>query len=146
MVVIDNSRQAKYAIIWALTHVADRGDLLTLLHVVSAADGGAPLLANSLGALCRACKPEVKVEVLVVRGPKLATVLNQVRKLEASVLVLSQGKPSSFLCLMRSSSEKFVEDCINQADCLTLAVKKQSRGIGGFLVSTRWQKNFWLLA
>jgi len=85
----------------------------------------------------------------VIQGPKLATVLSQVKKLEASVLVLSQSKPSPYCwlgCLLRSSSEEFVEQCINQAECLTLAVRKQSKGVGGYLISTRWQKNFWLLA
>lgn len=47
---------------------------------------------------------------------------------------------------MRSSGEEFVEECINRADCLTLAVRRQSKGVGGYLISTRWQKNFWLLA
>ncbi|EAY76678.1 hypothetical protein OsI_04633 [Oryza sativa Indica Group] len=108
-----------------------------------------PSLANSLGTLCKACRPEVEVEALVIQGPKLATVLSQVKKLEASVLVLSQSKPSHFCwlsCILRSSIEEFVEQCINQAECLTLAVRKQSKGVGGYLISTRWQKNFWLLA
>lgn len=39
---------------------------------------------------------KVEVEALVIQGPKLATVLSQVRKLEASVLVLGQGKPPLF--------------------------------------------------
>ncbi|XP_010910969.2 uncharacterized protein [Elaeis guineensis] len=156
MVVIDESARAKHAMMWALTHVANKGDLLTLLHVIphhhhhhhprGGAGEEAARLANSLGALCKACNPEVEVEALVIQGPKLATVLSQVRKLEASVLVLSQGKPSPFCCMFRSSSEDFVEQCINKADCLTLAVRKQSKGVGGYLVSTRWQKNFWLLA
>ncbi|XP_008783357.2 uncharacterized protein LOC103702630 [Phoenix dactylifera] len=160
MVVIDESARAKHAMMWALTHVANKGDLLTLLHIVppqhhhhhhqhhprGGAGEEAARLANSLGSLCKACKPEVEVEALVIQGPKLATVLSQVRKLEASVLVLSQGKPSPFCCMRRSSSEDFVEQCINKADCLTLAVRKQSKGMGGYLVSTRWQKNFWLLA
>jgi hypothetical protein len=38
----------------------------------------------------------VEVEALVIQGPMLATVLSQVKKLEASVLVLSQSKPSPF--------------------------------------------------
>ncbi|PKA51730.1 hypothetical protein AXF42_Ash003097 [Apostasia shenzhenica] len=149
MVVIDQTGRAKQAMMWALTHVANKGDLLTLLHVVpstAAAAGDVPQLANSLGTLCKACRPEVEVEALVIQGPKLATVLSQVRKLEASVLVLGQGKSSSFPCLFKSSSEEFVENCIKKADCLTVAVKKQSKGVGGYLVSTRWQKNFWLLA
>lgn len=48
--------------------------------------------------------------------------------------------------LFQSSSEQFVEQCIEHADCLTLAVRKQSKSVGGYLISTRWQKNFWLLA
>ena len=85
----------------------------------------------------------------MIQGPKLATVLSQVKKLEASVLVLNQSKPSPVCwlsCFLQSSSEEFVEQCINQAECLTLAVRKQSKGVGGYLISTRWQKNFWLLA
>ncbi|XP_047045649.1 uncharacterized protein LOC124650136 [Lolium rigidum] len=148
MVVVDQSSGAKHAMMWALTHVANRGDFLTLLHVLPRGGAGeeASALANSLGSLCKACKPEVEVEALVIQGPMLATVLSQVKKLEASVLVLSQRKPSPFCCFMRSSGEVLVEECINRAECLTLAVRRQSKGVGGYLVSTRWQKNFWLLA
>ncbi|CAO2182177.1 unnamed protein product [Urochloa humidicola] len=153
MVVVDESSGAKHAMMWALTHVANKGDFLTLLHVLPHSGSGrgeeASSLANSLGTLCKASRPEVEVEALVIQGPKLATVLSQVKKLEASVLVLSQCRPSPYCwlgCLLRNSSEEFVEQCINQAECLTLAVRKQSKGVGGYLISTRWQKNFWLLA
>ncbi|KAJ3677989.1 hypothetical protein LUZ60_001792 [Juncus effusus] len=151
MVVIDHSYGSKNAMMWALTHVANKGDLLTLIHVLSrererAVGDEAYSLVNTLGSICKACKPEVEVEALVIRGPKLATVLSQVKKLEVSVLVLSQYKPSPFCCWLRSSREEFVEESINRAECLTLAVRKQSKGIGGYLVSTRWQKDFWLLA
>ncbi|KAJ3707717.1 hypothetical protein LUZ61_011422 [Rhynchospora tenuis] len=148
MVVIDQSSGAKHAMMWALTHVANKGDLLTLIHVMGKDRLGdeAYSLVNSLGSLCKACKPEVEVEALVIQGPKLATILSQVKKLEVSVLVLRQYKPSPFCCWINSSKEEFVEECINRAECLTLAVRKQSKGIGGYLVSTRWQKNFWLLA
>ncbi|KAL5229740.1 hypothetical protein ABZP36_028516 [Zizania latifolia] len=129
MVVVDQSSGAKHAMMWALTHVASKGDFVTLLHVLPRGGGragdDASALANSLGSHCKACKPE---------------------KLDASVLVLSQCKPSPFCCFMRSSGEEFVEECINRADCLTLAVRRQSKGVGGYLISTRWQKNFWLLA
>ncbi|VAH19460.1 unnamed protein product [Triticum turgidum subsp. durum] len=149
MVVVDQSSGAKHAMMWALTHVANRGDFLTLLHVLPRGSGArgeeASALANSLGSLCKACKPEVEVEALVIQGPMLATVLSQVKKLEASVLVLSQSKPSPFCCFMRSRGEVLVEECISRAECLTLAVRRQSKGVGGYLVSTRWQKNFWLL-
>ncbi|EXB44378.1 hypothetical protein L484_020190 [Morus notabilis] len=169
MVVVDESCHSKHAMMWALTHAANKGDLLTLLHIVpsshklasassssssasssssSSSSSGSPLLANSLGSLCKACKPEVEVEALVIQGPKLATVLSQVKKLEVSVLVLGQKKTSSLIsCLCGvSSSEEFVEQCINSAECLTVGVRKQSKGVGGYLINTRWQKDFWLLA
>jgi hypothetical protein len=62
--VVDESSGAKHAMMWALTHVASKGDFLTLFHVLppGTARGGADdasALANSLGALCKACKPEV---------------------------------------------------------------------------------------
>lgn len=38
---------------------------------------------------------QVEVEALVIEGPKLATVLSQVKKLEVTVLVLGQKKPST---------------------------------------------------
>ncbi|KAI8012981.1 hypothetical protein LOK49_LG05G02381 [Camellia lanceoleosa] len=159
MVVVDQSSHSKHAMMWALTHVTNKGDLLTLLHIIpppsserpsdSSSSSTSPYLASSLGSLCKACKPEVEVEALVIQGPKLATVMSQVKKLEVSVLVLGQKKPSSLInCLCGSSkSEELVEQCINSVECcLTIGVRKQSKGIGGYLISTRWQKNFWLLA
>lgn len=153
MVVVDQSSRSKHAMMWALTHVANKGDLLTLLHIISPSEIGSSesdngFLASSLGSLCKACKPEVEVEALVIHGPKLSTVLSQVKKLEVSVLVLGQKKPSPIInCLFgMSSTEDFVEQCISYAECLTIGVRKQSKGMGGYLISTRWQKNFWLLA
>ncbi|KAJ8640010.1 hypothetical protein MRB53_016704 [Persea americana] len=152
MVVVDHSTRAKHAMMWALTHVANKGDLLTLLHIIPPHKGqskhfsaSSSHLAHSLGSLCTACKPEVEVEALVIQGQRLPTVLSQVKKLEASVLVLGQKTPT-VNCLFWSSCEDFVEQCINNAECLTLAVRKQSSGVGGYLISTRWRKNFWLLA
>jgi hypothetical protein len=71
LVVVDQSSGAKHAMMWALTHVANRGDFLTLLHVLPSESGhsnrgaaeDASTLANSLGALCKACKPEVRLLV-----------------------------------------------------------------------------------
>uniref|UniRef100_A0A5B7B4V4 UspA domain-containing protein n=1 Tax=Davidia involucrata TaxID=16924 RepID=A0A5B7B4V4_DAVIN len=91
---------------WALTHVTNKGDLLTLLHIIPPHKGSertpdssssSPYLASSLGSLCKACKPEVEVEALVIQGPKLATVMSQVKKLEVSVLVLGQKQSSPLI-------------------------------------------------
>lgn len=156
MVIVDQSIHSKHAMLWALTHVANKGDMLTLLQISpnlkKETEGSSSVPANhlvtSLGTLCKACKPEVEVEALVIEGPKLATVVSQVKKLEVSVLVLGQKNSSPFLhCLGgMSSTEKFVEQCINTVECLTIGVRKQSKGIGGYLISTRWRKDFWLLA
>ncbi|KAL2456096.1 Adenine nucleotide alpha hydrolase-like superfamily protein [Abeliophyllum distichum] len=156
MVVVDQSSHSKHAMMWALTHVTNKGDILTLLHIVpssckgsdASAGSGSPYLATTLGSLCKACKPEVEVEALMIQGPKLGTVMSQVKKLEVSVLVLGQKKPSPLLnCLcLKSSTEEFVDQCINVLDCLTIGVRKQSQGVSGYLISTRWHKNFWLLA
>lgn len=68
MVVVDQTSHSKHAMMWALTHVTNKGDLLTLLHVVPPpkpatshheSSACCPYLANSLGSLCKACKPEV---------------------------------------------------------------------------------------
>ncbi|GMH21840.1 hypothetical protein Nepgr_023683 [Nepenthes gracilis] len=158
MVVVDRSSRSKHAMMWALTHVINKSDLLTLLHIIPPPQNGSSErtsdsfsslnLASALGSLCKACKPEVEVEALVIQGPKLATVLSQVKKLEVSVLVLGQKKPSAITnCLFGiSSTEGFEEQCINSAECLTVGLRRQSKGMGGYLISTRWQKNFWLLA
>lgn len=75
MVVIDESSRAKHAMVWALTHIANKGDHLTLLYVVPPPshhhshshshhhrEDFGPNLANSLGSLCKSCKPEVIVQ------------------------------------------------------------------------------------
>ncbi|GLT85045.1 hypothetical protein SLE2022_032470 [Rubroshorea leprosula] len=151
MVVVDQTSHSKHAMMFALTHVANNGDFLTLLHVIppthKTSDPSSHYLASSLGSICKACKPEVEIEALVIQGPKLSTVLSQVKKLEVSVLVLGKKRSSSFFnCLCGTSSDEFVGQCISNADCLTIGVRKQSKGVGGYLISTRWQKNFWLLA
>ncbi|KAC9573135.1 hypothetical protein E3N88_42880 [Mikania micrantha] len=145
MVVVDQSIHSKHAMLWALTHVANQGDMLTLLQiqVTPNFNNASSSLVTSLGTLCKACKPEVEVEALVIQGgPKLETVVNQVKKLDVSVLVLGQNNSSPIL----RCTEKFVEQCINRVECLTIGVRKQSKGIGGYLISTRWHKDFWLLA
>lgn len=82
MVVVDQSSHSKHAMMWALTHVTNKGDMLTLLHILppsssikssgssspnssssssSSSCSSSPYLASSLGSLCKACKPEVCV-------------------------------------------------------------------------------------
>ncbi|KAG6776082.1 hypothetical protein POTOM_019585 [Populus tomentosa] len=67
VVVVDQTSHSKHAMMWALTHVANKGDLLTLLHIIPPSDMGSgertsdaysPYLASSLGSLCKASRPE----------------------------------------------------------------------------------------
>ncbi|XP_011027546.1 PREDICTED: uncharacterized protein LOC105127813 isoform X1 [Populus euphratica] len=178
MVVVDHTSHSKHAMMWALTYLANKGDLLTLLQIIppshkgsrgrtsgSGTDSSTPYLASSLGSLCKASRPErcliwgnyqVEVEALVIQGPKLATVVNQVKKLEVTVLVLGQRRPSTLfswwvqdsnLCLCATSNiEDFAEQCINNAECWAIGVRKQTEGMSGYLITTKRQKDFWLLA
>ncbi|TYJ45839.1 hypothetical protein E1A91_A02G083200v1 [Gossypium mustelinum] len=157
MVLVDKSSHSRHAMMWALTHVANKGDLLTLLHVIpptpncSHSPSSFTYLANSLGSLCKACKPEVEVEVLIIQGPKLWTVKSQVKKLGVSVLVVGQRRQSPLLTLCLGGSrqnDEFVEQCIKTIDrhCLTIGVRRQRNGLAGYLITTRWLNNFWLLA
>jgi nucleotide-binding universal stress UspA family protein len=63
MVIVDGTSHSKHAMIWALTHVVNKGDLLTLLHIVSPQTASesysSTYLVNHLGSLCKDCKPEV---------------------------------------------------------------------------------------
>ncbi|XP_039071279.1 uncharacterized protein LOC120218408 [Hibiscus syriacus] len=100
MVVVDQSSHSKHAMMWALTHVVNKGDLITLLHVISpipTCSQSSSFLATSLESLCKACKPQVEVETVAIQGPKLSTVMSQVKKLGVSVLVLGQKRQSPFL-------------------------------------------------
>ncbi|KAL0314310.1 UNVERIFIED_CONTAM: hypothetical protein Sangu_2275400 [Sesamum angustifolium] len=98
MVVVDQSSHSKHAMMWALTHVTNKGDILTLLHIVLLPVRVLrilPLLLTLLPHLAHFARPvslslmvfiEVEVEALVIQGPKMATVMSQVKKLEVSVL------------------------------------------------------------
>lgn len=117
---------------------------------------------NSLKSLCIQRRPEVEVEVMIVEGfkDKGPTILQQAKKHSVSLLVLGQPKPP-LLCKLRaiwsekrctirsqdsSAAAAVVEYCIQNSECLSVAVRTKSRRMGGYLISTKRQKNFWLLA
>lgn len=171
MVVVDHSRESRLAMLWALSHIVHQADTVSLIHVLPAhkssrnattnTPADAPDLKNSRGKLdprpselgmslkmlCTSRRPEVEIEVMTVEGAdKGPTIVNQAKKLEASVLVLGQRKPSLLQRLFQRSNDAIVDYCIENAECLTLAVRKKSKQMGGYLINSRWQKNFWLLA
>lgn len=109
---------------------------------------------NRLKMLSKTKRPEVEVEVVVVEGKeKGPTIVSQAKKQGASLLVLGQRKPSLLWRLLitwagnkRVEGAGMVEYCIQNAHCLTLAVRRKNRRTGGYLITSRRQKNFWLLA
>lgn len=116
---------------------------------------------NSLKALCIQRRPEVEVDVMIIGGfkDKGPTILQQAKKHSVSLLVLGQPKPpllSKLRAILSegrwtgrsqdSSTTAVVEYCIQNSECITVAVRRKSRRMGGYLISTKRQKNFWLLA
>lgn len=172
VVVVDESREANVALSWAFSHVVNKSDTVILLHVPDSDQNNVSVshrykypgdlfsknvgsvevtkrgfdLAKSLQALCKSHWPEVVVEVVAMEEEKGSTIVKQVKKLEASMLVLGQKKPSLFQRFFPSMKEDILEFCIANAECLTLGVRKQSNGMGGYILNSRFQKNFWLLA
>ncbi|CAM6124562.1 unnamed protein product [Calypogeia fissa] len=171
MVVADHSQESKLALKWALSHVVHQLDVITLLYVQPqvtpkqsfTSHGGffsakaaeeqrrkteiaAWEITNSFKTIVASSRPEVEVDILIVEGEKGPTIVAQSKKLEVSILVLGQRKPSVLWRLMKKKTESLADFCINNSDCLTLAVRKKNRRLGGYLINSQWQKNFWLLA
>ncbi|KAJ7549998.1 hypothetical protein O6H91_07G077700 [Diphasiastrum complanatum] len=159
MVVVDETNEAKTALLWALSHVVHKLDVVTLLHVLP----GRPRPARSkskakkryvegqktlslLKSLCSHHQPEVQVDLLVVEGEEGPAIVEEAQKLQASIVVLGQRKPWILSRLLGLDKDKLVDYCIENLECLTLAVRKKSKGTSGYLISSKWQKNFWLLA
>ncbi|KAH9299871.1 hypothetical protein KI387_044094 [Taxus chinensis] len=130
MIAVDGSKEAKHALLWALSHVVNSYDIITLLNVVdiqynpnfTCRDGFSDVidhtqhkrlldakeceLVKSFKALCKSHRPEVDVEVLVTQGERATTIVRLAKKLEASLLVLGQTRPSLFERVSDNSGEK----------------------------------------
>lgn len=82
---------------------------------------------------------------------KGAVVVEEAKQHKASLLVLGQRKRSIMWRLLRiwtrkKSRSRVVEYCIQKANCMTIAVRRKSSKYGGYLITTKRHKNFWLLA
>ncbi|KAE8023110.1 hypothetical protein FH972_008854 [Carpinus fangiana] len=169
VIVVDSSLEAKGALQWALSHTVQNQDTVILLCVTkpskqaaaasSTAQGSGKEIVprayefiDSLKKLCKSKKPEVQIEVAVVEGKeKGPTIVEEARKQGASMLVLGQKKRSTTwrLLMMWAGSRVtggVVEYCIQNADCMAIAVRRKSKKLGGYLITTKRQKDFWLLA
>lgn len=84
------------------------------------------------------------------KGP---IIVEEAKRQRASLLVLGQKRKRSMWWQLikrwtrsRSSGEVIVEYCIQNAACMSIAVRRKSKKLGGYLITTKLHKNFWLLA
>ncbi|KAG6519096.1 uncharacterized protein LOC122055115 [Zingiber officinale] len=172
VVVVEAEAEAKGTLQWALSHSLQDDDTLVLVAVVKPPsrniDRSHQKKRNSryqmlyaLQSICQTRRPEIKVEVLVVEGREQGpAIVEAARKQMASLLVLAQKKRSlAWSCIAASWSNSgssdgiirpsggdgLVDYCIQNASCMTLAVRRKSKR-GGYLLTTKHHKDFWLLA
>ncbi|TMX02053.1 hypothetical protein EJD97_022756 [Solanum chilense] len=175
MILVDSSLEAKNALQWALTHTVQSHDLLVLLYVTkpssSKQDEDSKKEINprifeflaSMKNICKLKRPEVQVEVAVAEGKeKGPIIIEESKKHDVSLLVLGQKKRSMTwrLIMMWAHGGRVVagggggggggggvvEYCIQNASCMAIAVRRKSKKVGGYLITTKRQKDFWLLA
>ncbi|KVH98462.1 hypothetical protein Ccrd_023305 [Cynara cardunculus var. scolymus] len=142
MVVVDTSVEAKGALQWALTHTVQDQDTIILLHVASPSKLG---FKSSGGVNQKAYEHLCSMKKT---GPTIVEAAKQER---VSLLVLGQKKQSMMwrirkMWAAKKSKNQAVDYCIQKADCMTIAVRKKSKKHGGYLITTKRRKNFWLLA
>ncbi|KAL6177974.1 hypothetical protein ACLB2K_049495 [Fragaria x ananassa] len=170
MVVVDSSLEAKGALEWALSHTVRTQDSIVLLHVAQPCKQGAESNAKKLNLRafevlhsmkkeCQRRRPGVEVEVALLEGKERgAIIVEEAKKQKVSLLVLGQRRErSTWWKLIKrcwtsrrrrrtSGGGEVVEYCIQNAGCMTIVVRRKSRRLGGYLITTKLHKNFWLLA
>ncbi|CAN4122030.1 unnamed protein product [Withania somnifera] len=154
MIFVDSSLEAKNALQWALTHSVQSHDLLVLLYVTKPSTSAKqdedskkeinPRIFEFLASMKNTCKlkrPEVQVEVIVAQGKeKGPIIINEAKKHDVTLLVRVVGGGGG------SGGGRVVEYCIQNASCMAIAVRRKSKKLGGYLITTKRQKDFWLLA
>lgn len=164
MVVADGGgEEARTALQWALSHSVRRSDTVVLLDVVQSTGknrddlrGYQPL--EAMRSICQAKRPEVRVELSLVEGKERGpTIVEAARKQGVSLLVMGQKKRSMTWRLLAmwmaggkgagaGAGGSTVEYCVQHATCMALGIRRKSRRGGGYLITTRRQRDFWLLA
>ncbi|XP_044487518.1 uncharacterized protein LOC123212443 [Mangifera indica] len=164
MVVVDSSLDAKGALEWALSHTIQNQDTILLLYVnnVKSSKQGkeSPGKINlrayeklySMKNTCQMKRPGVEVELIVLEGKEKGPIIvEEAKKQKVSLLVLGQRKKWRVWRLIKKWASKsamggIVDYCIQNASCMTIAVRRKSNKLGGYLITTKRHKNFWLLA
>uniref|UniRef100_A0A0E0MMP3 UspA domain-containing protein n=1 Tax=Oryza punctata TaxID=4537 RepID=A0A0E0MMP3_ORYPU len=164
MVVVDGGGdEARTALQWALSHSVRPCDTVVLLDVVRIGGAGGKngddpsrgcQHLETMRSICQAKRPEIRVELSLVEGKERGpAIVEAARKQGVSLLVMGQKKRSiTWRLLMmwmtsgKGGSRGTTEYCVQNAACMALAVRQKSRRGGGYLITTRRQRDFWLLA
>ncbi|KAG8388783.1 hypothetical protein BUALT_Bualt02G0161100 [Buddleja alternifolia] len=159
MVVVDSSLQAKGALDWALSHTVQSQDTIILLHIAKQdrknngeIDQRAFDLLRSTKNMCQLKRPEVHVEMAIREGKEKGEIIvEEAKRLKASLLVLGHRKQSfvrrvQMIWTRKKPWNRVVDYCIQNANCMTIAVRRKNKKYGGYLITTKRHKNFWLLA
>lgn len=95
------------------------------------------------------------MEIVILEGKeKGVTIVEEAKRQRVSLLVLGQKRKRPIwwqlvnLWRRRRRNRMFqvVDYCIQNASCMTIAVRKKSNKLGGYLITTKRHKDFWLLA
>ena len=101
---------------------------------------------------------QVRVELSLAEGKDRGpAIVEAARKQGVSLLVVGQKKRSVTWRLLSmwmagvkgaagGASAADYDYCVQHAACMALAVRRKSRRGGGYLITTRRQRDFWLLA
>ncbi|XP_024994933.1 uncharacterized protein LOC112528198 isoform X2 [Cynara cardunculus var. scolymus] len=151
MIVVDSSIEARNALQWALTHTVQSHDIVVLLHVkkITSKQGFLCSMKNS----CQLKRSDVEVEISMVEGKeKGRTIVEEAKRQEVTMLVLGQKKQLFSWRLLLTWAGRpvggggMVDYCVQNATCMAVAVRRKSKRVGGYLITTKRQKDFWLLA
>ncbi|KAB5524829.1 hypothetical protein DKX38_022578 [Salix brachista] len=164
MVVVDTSPEAMGALEWALSHTVQNQDTIVLLYAAKPSKQGsesslklnlrAQETLDSMKNMCERRRPGVEVVVVMHEGKERGPIIvEEAKQRSVSLLVLGQRKRSIMWRLMKRWAGKrsrggsgAVGYCIQNACCMTIAVRRKGKKLGGYLITTKRHKNFWLLA
>ncbi|CAN1839992.1 hypothetical protein LINPERHAP1_LOCUS35927 [Linum perenne] len=165
MVVVDSGGEAKGALELALSHTVQTHDSILLLYTSKTSSKQAPELIKKIveAEYCisllnyssnniQLLHHNVNVDVVIREGKNRGGVIvEEAKKQRVSLLVLGQRKRwVMWRLIQRLKSRRIhggvVKYCIQNSSCLTIAVRRQGKKLGGYLITTKRHKNFWLLA
>ncbi|CAF2343782.1 hypothetical protein BRARA_J01810 [Brassica rapa] len=166
MVVVDKALASTGALEWAITHTLQPQDTLFLLYFAQPFRKGerknrkrevkTDELVHTLKKLSQTKRPGIEVEIRRLEGKdkeKGAKIVEEAKKQQVTLLVVGQEKKPPVWRLLKRWAWKrrrghagVLKYCLENASCMTIAVKPKKRKHGGYLITTKRHKNFWLLA